>query len=280
MAKYSRTWWGQKFIRALETFIDTGRLQRGRSYAGESRILHFDIVDDVVTAVIRGNVNPYFGVYKEPQYFVEVALTKIDADDWAEIIKNMSSKASIVAKLLINEVPENIENSFVAGQYLLPHSRKDFRTQCTCPDFYSGACKHVAGLSYRLAKELDQNPFLLFELRGLSKDDLLEELAKSSLGRILATELENSPAIKSKRLTSYFTKPETFSCPEVPTLKQFWQGQKRLPQTIPLATPSSVSAIVVKKQGDYPPFWHKDKSFIETMEELYDRVKTKNSGLL
>lgn len=280
MATYSRTWWGQKFISALESFTEPGRLQRGKAYASDSRIIHFDIVDGVVTAMIRGNVNPYFGVYKEPKYFTEIALKAIAPNDWSEIIQHLSSKASIVARLLINEVPENIEDSFLAGQHLLPHCRKDFQTKCTCPDYYSDACKHIAGLCYRLAKELDQNPFLLFELRGLSKEALLEELVKSPLGKILASELDTSSSPKPEFSTSYFTKPETFSCSETPTLKQFWQGQKHLPQTIPLHTPSSVSAIVIKKQGDYPPFWQKDRSFIETMEELYDRVKTKNSGLL
>ncbi len=279
MAIHSRTWWGQKFIKALESFTDSGRLQRGKAYAGESRMLHFDIVDGVVTGMIRGNVNPYFGVYKEPKYFTEIALKPIDPEDWSEIIQHLSSRASVVARLLINEVPENIEYSFLPGQYLLPHSRKDFKTKCSCPD-YSDACKHIAGLCYRLAKELDQNPFLLFELRGLSKEALLEELIKSPLGKILASELDSSTDTKSAPSPTYFTKPETFFCTETPTLKQFWQGQKHLPQTIPLSTPSSVSAIVVKKQGDYPPFWQKDRSFIETMEELYDRVKTKNSGLL
>lgn len=279
MAQISRTWWGQKFIRALESFTEPGRLQRGRSYASDSRILSFDITDGIVRAVIRGNVNPYFGVYKEPKYKIEVQLSTIAPQDWSKIIQAMASRASVVARLLINEVPENIENSFVAGQHLLPYGRKDFKAKCSCPD-YSDSCKHIAGVCYRLASELDRNPFLLFELRGLSKEALQTELAKSPLGKALASELGDSSSLELEPTTSYFTEPTTFISTEVPTLKQFWQGQKHLPQTISLATPSNVSAIVIKKQGDFPPFWHKDRSFIETMEELYDRVRTKNSGLL
>ncbi|CAN1213139.1 SWIM zinc finger family protein [Tumidithrix helvetica PCC 7403] len=279
MAKHSKTWWGQKFISALESFTDSGRLQRGRSYAGDSRILSFDITKGIVTAIVRGNVNPYFGVYKEPKYHTEVAMVTIAAKDWSTIIQHMSSKASVVARLLLNEVPENIEDSFVeVGQRLLPRSRKDLKTDCSCPDF-SNPCKHIAGLCYRLAGELDRDPFLLFELRGLSKEALQAELAKSPLGKALASELDEH-ALEIKASTSYFTKPETSLCAEVPTLKQFWQGQKRLPQAIPFSPPSSVSAIAIKKQGDNPPFWQKDSSFIGTMEELYERVKTKNSALL
>ena len=31
MAQFSRTWWGQRFIQALEEFSDEARLGRGRS---------------------------------------------------------------------------------------------------------------------------------------------------------------------------------------------------------------------------------------------------------
>ena len=64
MARPGRTWWGQRFLKALEGFTDEARLQRGRSYAGPSRILEFGIDKGVVSATVRGNINPYFGVYE------------------------------------------------------------------------------------------------------------------------------------------------------------------------------------------------------------------------
>ena len=115
-------------------------------------------------------------------------------------------------------------------------------------------------------------------MRGISKEDLQAELIKSPLGKALASELGDR-TIEPESANSYFTKPQTETIKEMPTLKQFWQGQKRLPQAIPFASPVTVSAIVVKKQGDNPSFWHKDSSFIETMEELYGRVRNKNSSL-
>lgn len=279
MAKFSRTWWGQKFITALESFTDPGRLQRGRSYAGPSRILKFDINNGKVTATIRGNVNPYFGVYKEPKYQTQIELNPIASKDWSQIIQRMSSKASIVAKLLLNEVPDNIEESFrEVGKQLLPYSRKDFQTKCSCPD-YSNPCKHIAGLCYRLSTELDRDPFLLFELRGLSKTDLQAELAKSPLGKVLSTEVAKQTAAPEPA-ASYYTQPKTVSIKSTPSMKEFWQGRKRLPQNLDLPSQSGVPAIAVKKQGDFPAFWHRDNSFIEAMEELYVRVKTKNKGTI
>ncbi|MGB5972483.1 MAG: hypothetical protein WBG38_04150, partial [Nodosilinea sp.] len=139
-------------------------------------------------------------------------------------------------------------------------------------------CKHIAGVYYLIAAELDRDPFLLFELRGLPREALKAELAKSPLGQALVAELsaqQRSP----EPVEHYYAQPQTVEAP-FSSLKEFWQGEKRLPQTIEVATPSAVPAILVKKQGDFPAFWHRDNSFIEAMESLCDRVRAKNKDRL
>jgi hypothetical protein len=48
-------------------------------------------------------------------------------------------------------------------------------------------------------------------------------------------------------VASYYTRPTTNEAGTV-SLKEFWQGAKRLPQSIEVATQSGVTAIVVKKR--------------------------------
>ncbi|WP_341531633.1 SWIM zinc finger family protein (plasmid) [Nostoc sp. UHCC 0302] len=279
MAKFSRTWWGDRFIQALEAFTDDNRLKRGRSYASGGKVKSFEIELNKITAKVKGSVNPYFGVYKEPTYNITIEITPISNTRWSQVIPKLSSKASIVSRLLLNEVPENIEDTFSAlGLHLLPHSSKDFQTKCSCPD-YANPCKHIAGVYYLVASQLDNNPFLLFELRGLSKAELQSKLAESPLGKALSEEL-NAKEIALDSSTSLYTKLEKQSLSQMPNAREFWLGTKRLPSTIEVAPISSVSAILIKKQGDFPDFWHNDASFIETMEELYQRVKTKNQNLI
>jgi uncharacterized Zn finger protein len=279
MAQFSRTWWGKRFIEALEGFTDSGRLSRGRSYARGNKVKSFKIKDGAIAAQVRGSINPYFGVNKEPLYTTEIKVKTISAADWKKAIAKLSSKASFVSKLLMNEIPDTIEDAFAELKlHLLPNQQSDFTTCCSCPD-WENPCKHIAGVYYLVAAELDRDPFLLFELRGLPKQDLLTELAKSPLGQVLSTELTTQP-LPPALSPSYYLQPESAPLSEAPSLKEFWQGQKRLPQTIERAAIASVPAIVVKKQGDFPPFWDKDGSFIAVMEELYGRVKTKNRELL
>lgn len=231
MSQPSRTWWGQKFIVALEQLTDPKRLSWGRSYASGGKIKNFDIKDGIVTARVRGSVNPYFGVCKEPLYTTVIEFQSISAAKWAAAIAFIASKASLISRLLLNEIPDNIENAFVTlGLNLLPRSQKDFDTHCSCPD-WSNPCKHIAGVYYRIAAELDRDPFLLFELRGLSRDDLHIELAKSPLGRALSAELqlEQRPP---QSVSSYYARPRTIPVEAVDGLRDFWHGSKRLPQVI------------------------------------------------
>jgi len=279
MTKFSRTWWGDRFIRALEDFTDNNRLQRGRSYANNGKVLKFEIEQNQITAKVKGSINPYFEVYKEPTYDISIEIKAIAKSNWSKVIEKLTAKASIVSRLLLNEVPENIEDTFnQLGLHLLPHSSKDFKTRCSCPDD-ANPCKHIAGVYYLVASQLDSNPFLLFELRGLSQEELQAQLANSNLGKALAQELHTQTTSLASS-TSFYPKLEKQTIREKPSAREFWLGTKRLPQTIEQLGSSGVSAILVKKQGDFPAFWHKDHSFIETMTELYQRVKMKNQHLI
>ncbi|MGI0480438.1 SWIM zinc finger family protein [Geminocystis sp. CENA526] len=273
MSKFSKTWWGKRFIEALESLMDSGRLSRGRSYANNDRIKQYKITNGKITAKVRGSVNAYFGVYKEPLYKTEISLTPISQEDWEKAIELLSSQASFVSKLLMNDMPDNIDEVFYQKLklHLLPHNSRDFDTDCSCPD-WSNPCKHIAGVYYLIASEIDRDPFLLFELRGLSKEKLHEQLIKSPLGQVLSQGL-TTENLAPEPVESYYTKPILVTPNSNINQKEFWQGEKRIPENLPDNTPNTIPAIVIKKAGDNPPFWHKDSSFIEIMDDFYSRVR-------
>ncbi|WP_072621248.1 SWIM zinc finger family protein [Spirulina major] len=278
MAQISRTWWGQRFLAALEKCGDRGRLQRGRSYARSNKVKCLEIEDGKIFAQVRGSINPYFNVYTEPLYDIHIELSPITPEQWSTVIARLTSKASLISRLLLNEMPDSIEEPFQAlGLQLLPHDFSAVYTQCSCPD-WGDPCKHIAGIFYRLALQLDQDPFLLFELRGLSRESLTTELAKSSLGQALTAELQaevRSPLARE----SYYTRPQLTSA-SLDNLRDFWQGDEPLPTTISPPQQPLIAAILIKKMGDDPAFWQRSHSFVAVMADLYDRVRTKNKDCL
>ena len=279
MAEFSRTWWGKRFISALEDFTDSARLSRGRSYARNGKIKEYQINQGKITAKVQGSINPYFGVYSEPLYKISIEIAPIKAEDWSKAIAVLGTKASLISKLLLNEVPDNIEEVFADLKlHLLPNRSKDFKTTCSCPD-WENPCKHIAGVYYLVASQLDQDPLLLFELRGISRKQLQQELAKSPLGKVLADAIDPQE-LSLNPVNSYYTKPLTAQDKETINLKDFWLGSHRLPALPDASREASIPGIVVKKGGDFPEFWKPDVSFITVMEEVYQRVRKARSSEL
>ena len=277
-AEFGRSWWSQRFVGAIEQFTDAGRLSRGRSYARGNKVKSFDIKDGVVAAQVRGSVNAYFGVYKEPIYLTTIEFTPISEPQWNAAIAFIASKSGFLSKLMMNEIPENIEEPFTTlGIHLLPQTRKELNAHCSCPD-YSNPCKHIAGVYYLLGAALDRDPYLLFELRGMSRDRFQAALAATPLGKALAAELSGAEIVPQP-IADYYPRPAMVPM-GTSDLKTFWMGPKRLPKNLELPVPSIVSGVLVKKQGDFPPFWESEASFLAVMEEVYDRVKTKNKDVL
>jgi uncharacterized Zn finger protein len=88
----------------------------------------------------------------------------------------MSEQAIFAAKLLAGEMPQEIEEAFAAANVaLFPDSSDDLETSCSCPDF-ANPCKHIAAVYFLLGERFDEDPFLIFELRGRSKQQIIAAL--------------------------------------------------------------------------------------------------------
>jgi uncharacterized Zn finger protein len=274
MTKPAKTWWGRRFIEVLESFTDPNCLARGRQYLSGHRISGWQVQGNRVEATLRGRVSPYYGVYEEPVYEARIEFMPIDDAAWNEAVRHVGEKAGFVARLLFNEMPDEIEQPLAElGVSLLPCSRKDIAARCSCPDG-ENPCKHVAGLYHLLAQRLDQDPFLLFELRGLSRRELVRRLKTTPLGSALASALTEEPA-ELRPAESYFTRPDPVPRPVAVAARDFWRGAKRLPAGVEPPQPAAVSGILIRKGGDHPAFWDKEESFVEAMDAFYEQVRKK-----
>ena len=276
--KHHKTWWGESFVLALEGFIDPGRLSRGRSYRTDNRILKLEQNDNHVQATIRGNINPYFGVTKEPRYKVDIKFNTISKEQWQAAIKQIGNNASWLSKLMLNEIPGDIDDAF-SSNYLLPKSYDDVEASCSCPD-WDNPCKHIAGVYYRIANILDSEPMLLFSLRGISPAQLIVELKKTELGKAFSEFLSSPEATQVILEDTLYPKITESQHKMLSSQASFWEmGVIDEIEKDP-ASNTKVVAALVKKQGDFPPFWHRHNSFIAVMENFYDLIRRKNKKFL
>lgn len=272
MSTRSKTWWGKEFLRALEDCMDPGRLARGRSYCAAHRRKSFSIKKGKIAATVKGNVNPYFEVYETPYYKVEIGFQTIASTRWNAILKRLGSNADWVTHLVLGEVPPSIEEALAGAKVkLLPRTHREIQASCSCPD-WANPCKHIAGIYYHVASLIDRDPLLLFEFRGLERSKLLATVSKSEFGSALRGEAEASVP----DLADWAREPRYPSVGAVPTeapasdLRAFWRGRP-VPREADHQVPP-VSALLLRREGDYPEFWHRETSFLETMAGIYERV--------
>jgi uncharacterized Zn finger protein len=167
--KAGATWWGKRWIEALESMSNgySSRLARGKTYARAGRVHDLATSPGKVTAKVTGSREPYD---------VRIALGALGEAVWSKAIAAMAGKAQFAAELLAGRMPEEIDEAFrQAGSSLFPARATDLDTACSCPDS-ANPCKHVAAVHFVLGEAFDRDPFLLFELRGRSKAQVLETL--------------------------------------------------------------------------------------------------------
>ncbi|MCX8023670.1 MAG: hypothetical protein N3A60_00540 [Thermanaerothrix sp.] len=165
---FGKNWWSRRWIQALEQITDLRRLQRGRSYARAGQVLKIEEREGGIEALVQGT--------RPRPYKVTIRLTPLTPRQWEKVLDVLADQAVFAAQLLAGEMPPNIEEAFAAaGVNLFPTARGDLYTACSCPD-PANPCKHIAATHYILGERFDEDPFLLFRMRGRSQDQILEGL--------------------------------------------------------------------------------------------------------
>jgi uncharacterized Zn finger protein len=165
---FGASWWAQRWIGVLERFGWGTRLQRGRSYARRGQVASIAIAPGQVQAKVQGT--------RPTPYTVTLKIAPLRDAQWEQAIDAMAGQAIFAAKLLAGEMPQDIEQAFqAAGVALLPQSSRDITASCSCPDS-ANPCKHIAAVYYLLGERFDEDPFLIFQLRGRSREQVLDAL--------------------------------------------------------------------------------------------------------
>lgn len=166
--EFGSEWWARRWLQTLESLGWASRLQRGRSYARAGRVLEIGVTPGQVTARVQGS--------RPRPYTVRISVRPLTDEQWERVLDALSERASFAARLLAGEMPRDIEEAFRAARCnLFPASSRQISTSCSCPD-WANPCKHIAAVYYLLGREFDSDPFLMFVLRGRTREQVLAAL--------------------------------------------------------------------------------------------------------
>lgn len=236
-SKFGKTWWGQQWLNSLSNIDYENRLARGSSYANKGAVTKIDIKENRINAKVAGS--------RPKPYNVDIILPPFFDPELSNFIAALAKKPTIISKLLNRELDEEVltiaEN---LGLKVFPKQWTDFKMQCSCPD-WAVPCKHLAAVVYKVSAEIDNNPFLVFELHNV---DLISELNK--LGIFVNKENAQIPKISDLYFEKKKSKSEKYN--EENAYKKL-SFAKLLPIHEPLVTLLS----------EYPAFYQGSGSFKE-----------------
>lgn len=163
-----QSWWARAWVRAMEEFaLDAGPLKKGRAYARTGRVGSITISPGAVQARVQDDDGE--------MYHTVVSLEPLTDDEWDRFLRILASRSGRLAALLAGEMPRDVVAAAVDADVSLLPGIGDLEPECDCPT-WDLPCLHAAALSYQAGWLLDADPFVLFHLRGRSREQVLDAL--------------------------------------------------------------------------------------------------------
>jgi uncharacterized Zn finger protein len=157
------SFWGKSWCINLERYSDfESRMPRGRTYVRNGSVLDLQISRGKVAAMVAGS----------SLYNVKITIAPVTAKRWRAICRDCAGAIDSVVELLQGRLAKGVMDRVCRqGDGLFP-SPGEIKLSCSCPD-WADMCKHVAAALYGVGARLDEQPQLLFQLRGVDENELL-----------------------------------------------------------------------------------------------------------
>jgi len=251
----AKTFWGKAWCDNLHAYSDyANRLPRGASYVRNGSVIDLVIGKSEIRAQVMGS-----SLYK-----IVIKVKAVPTTLWQAISADCAGSIDTLVELLQGQLSTAVMQRICAPRTGLFPAPKEIGFSCSCPDS-AYLCKHIAAALYGVGARLDQQPELLFRLRGVEPKELVSQagtglaktktaassklpagkvLADASLADVFGIELDESilptPGLSRSRKSSAPASVKTSSVNKVEAKKQPAARRKAVAvKTPPTAKPAA-----------------------------------------
>ena len=191
----ARSFWGKGWCDHLDSFGDyANRLPRGRTYVRNGSVCHLKIDKGKVDAIVSGS----------SLYAIDITIDPLASPNWSELKKRCTGKIGTLLELLQGQLSGEIMGVVTDRKNGLFPQPGQIRYKCNCPDS-AGMCKHIAAVIYGIGARLDERPELLFVLRGVDHEELIDaDAAAASIASATGRGSSRRRAIADDNLEDVF----------------------------------------------------------------------------
>lgn len=172
----AKTFWGKAWCDHLESFRDyDNRLPRGRTYVRNGSVCHLAITKGKIDAKVSGS----------EIYNLKIPIKTLGTAKWKAVKRRCAGQIGSLLELLQGSLSDHVMRVVTDRKHGLFPLPGEISFSCDCPD-WAVMCKHVAAVLYGVGARLDETPELLFLLRGVNHEELIDtdaEVAVSAATR-------------------------------------------------------------------------------------------------
>ena len=191
--KIAISFWGKAWCDHLESYSDyENRLPRGRTYVRNGSVVHLEIRNGEIEALVSGS-----SLYK-----ITITITPVAKAKWQELCKQCAGGIGSLVELLQAKLSDSVMTHISHRENGLFPAPREIKMKCSCPDG-AGMCKHLAATLYGVGSRLDHQPELLFLLRSVDSADLISQATDASLLKSAST-ADGAPDFDDNDLSGIF----------------------------------------------------------------------------
>ncbi|OGI28601.1 MAG: hypothetical protein A2287_05960 [Candidatus Melainabacteria bacterium RIFOXYA12_FULL_32_12] len=191
--------WGTVWILSLKQLYSERGIAFSRIYSIPA-VKELKITDNEVIAQVK-DANSQF-------YKLKINLEKADEIVRAQIKNFICSNPSVALEVGFGHLPESFMD-FIDDLGIFPQNLDEIKISCSCRREFN--CSHVESVYAVLEREINKNPFIIFNLRGISAVELME-VASAVNG--LETKVKKDINSKFVPIGEYIYNEENFACKE------------------------------------------------------------------
>jgi len=262
-------WWVEQWMELINGYRFKKRLERAWEYARSGNVLSIRFEGRRVHARVQGS--------DSDPYKVKLWLDVLSDDDWGYVLEALSQKARWSAQLLAGVMPQDIERAFAAsGKRLFPFKLQEVRSECSCPD-KANPCKHVSAVFYLMGDRFSEDPFVLFQLRGRTRAQLLSDLAKRRRRLLAKAAAGQAAAVEASQPDA--AKTQSAAHPAIADASRWWRYDAALDSNLVVITPALEGDTGLDAAGplplaEEPRFQGANRLFIEQLREQGQQLAT------
>ncbi len=236
------SWTADLFLRAILAGASAEAREEGLAYAISGQTVKMIPSLGRIEADVQGR--------SSRPYRLELTFTQWTPQEWDRIVTAFSAEAVFAARFLVGELPPTVAPLIASLAIKAPvvairpgsKSNSDPVVSCTCGA--AQVCKHAVAMSYILAERLEEEPLLLFQLRGMPVARVLEQIHQT---RTLSTRGENQAHPLPPAATD-----DSLITPVENALHDFWRPGRRLQELESRPVPTHTPHALLRRLGASP----------------------------